>query len=417
MAAEGCATIPNDSKISPGGEPFETSSGDEDVLKYIVKLKLPRRQKSELDKRLRSLVDQAAGLSPNCEALGMGNGVQGEELPAPAEPITNLIEKKEEACTSASWTSYFSYKRQISRDKPYVDSSSDQFDSDTSSTGQKAFTLMKSFLATISVMISSPYLRQRLLLAFDIEFYNGVAIGASNIVLDWPFSPLYHHLGDVRADIHVDPNATSSQRNEIDALQHFVTEDLPAKLYEDVKCKISQGFIQYKDIWALFKPGDLVVSKDPVGNEDISRIVSVKRERNPRLPAYESGTITIWYVKLVKIAWKGGRYKKILTRWRIESFTGSQKITNLELCPLWCRDDRDLLRDAAIQRGKLWKKFHEDEPTTMMYVGQALCFLTDEPLRSDRDREGEFAVHYNTFTVSIYMFLTMNAAHSSSFLQ
>jgi hypothetical protein len=372
-----------------------------------VELKLPRRQKSKEDRRIQSRMDQTAGLSPNHDAPGTENGVVAEELPAPTEPLEDLVETEEETCTSANWMSYFSYKQQNQRDGPYTESSSDQFDSDKPSKG-KAFTLNKNYGAVIELSISSPYLRGHLLRVIDIEFYNGVNIGSSKTALAWPYTPLYHHLEEMRANIHNDHDATKSQRNDIDALHYFVTEGPPAKLYEDVRSKIAQGFIVYDEIWALFKPGDFAVLKDPVGNNDICGIESVKLEISPYGTIW--GPQYFWYMTLIKIAWKGGRFRRVSTRWRMESFTGSRKISDLQICPLWILDDRDSLKDAAIQRGKLWKKLHEGEPTTMVYDGQALCLLTENSFRNDNylhEREGVFESDYNTFDVRAYLLLMM----------
>jgi len=58
-AREGTAT-PNPSP--PEGQSSNDSSDDEDVLKYIVELKLPKRQNLQLNKRLRGRNDPAKGL-------------------------------------------------------------------------------------------------------------------------------------------------------------------------------------------------------------------------------------------------------------------------------------------------------------------------------------------------------------------
>jgi hypothetical protein len=124
---------------------------------------------------------------------------------------------------------------------------------------------------------------------------------------------LYHHFEDIRANVHNDRNATKTERNDIDVLHYFVTEGTPAKLYEDIRSKIAQGFITYDEVWALFKPGNLAVVKDPVGNDDIAQILSVKLETNSRgAPIY--GPQYLWYITLLKVAWKGCRFRRISTR-------------------------------------------------------------------------------------------------------
>ena len=149
----------------------------------------------------------------------------------PTPTITDLVETQEDTCTSANWMSYFSYKQQKQGDAPYLNSDSDEFDDDVSSKATKAFTLRKPYKGAIGLTISSPYIREHLLRAIGIEFYNGVAIGASHTVLNWPFSPLYHHLGDIRANVHNDHNATKTERNNIGKCLTYPPEKLIYLLY------------------------------------------------------------------------------------------------------------------------------------------------------------------------------------------
>jgi hypothetical protein len=355
---------------------------DDDVV-----LRLPKKQMPEVEKLIRSHAEQPAESTSHCDSSRRGSSVLVEELPTQAKPLTNTTET-EEICCHENWTSYILYREENKDGGSFVDSSPDQFDRDSTYVETKALTLTRFKDNKIELTISSPYLREHLLRLINIEFYHGVTVGASKIILESPFTPLYHHLGDMRAAIIGDKNATKSQRNDMEVLHFFVTEGFLAKKYADVRSKISQGFIEYNELWALFKPGDFAVSSDPIGDNDISQVLSMKLEKN-RLP---HGPQYFWFITLVKIAWSEGRFRRVSYRTQIDSFTGFRKISDLQICPLWHREDRDLLRDTAIQRGKSWKKYWGNEPVTMTYEGQAvICLVASSFLRD--------LAQFNTFNV------------------
>jgi hypothetical protein len=105
----------------------------------------------------------------------------------------------------------------------------------------------------------------------------------------------------------------------------------------------------------------------------------------------------------------------------MEDFTGSRKITDLEICPLRYVKDRDRLRDAAIQQGKSWKNYLDDKPVTMVYEGQALCLLAPhfsrEPTFAIAENDGVYESEFNTFEVRahISVILTDNVLTISAF--
>jgi len=98
-----------------------------------------------------------------------------------------------------------------------------------------------------------------------------------------------------------------------------MTEGPPAKLYGDVRSKISQGFIVFDEFWAFFKPGDFAALKDRFRNYDISWVEFVKLGKN-----IASGP-KFWRIKLMKIAWKGGQFRRVFTQRQMESFTALRK--------------------------------------------------------------------------------------------
>ncbi len=56
-------------------------------------------------------------------------------------------------------------------------------------------------------------------------------------------------------------STTELQRNDIDVLYYFVIMSFLVKLCEDISHKISQLFMKYNELWALFKSEDLAASE------------------------------------------------------------------------------------------------------------------------------------------------------------
>jgi hypothetical protein len=212
-----------------------------------------------------------------------------------------------------------------------------------------------------------------------IEHYHGVSLSASGIHLTGGFIPLYHHIDEMKFNIAADSEANPSDHADMDALYYFCTVGWPAKGHADTRNNISQGLITYREIGALFKPGDFAVRKETLGQYSIFKISSVKLERQPAPP----GPIlpNVWFITLYSVAWGGDNFRQSVSRRQLISFDGTKRITDLEFYPLSHHQSGDEIREVAIQRGKKWKQCCESDPKVMSYQGPALSALRENDRR------------------------------------
>ena len=207
-----------------------------------------------------------------------------------------------------------------------------------------------------------------------IEHYHGVSISESTTILGSPFPPLYHHLEEMKINVSSDPNATDLDKKHMDALYYFTKFGWPGSIYGDVKNLLSRGLIVYDKLWAVFKPGDLVVTRDPIGIFTLAEVTSVKYEEHPS----PGRTQYRWWVELVTISQKNGQFRKFSVRNRLEKFAGARKIIELDFYPLKYHDRADELMEEALVRGRKWKNFIEGQTKVMNYEGEALPIILAE---------------------------------------
>lgn len=116
-----------------------------------------------------------------------------------------------------------------------------------------------------------------------------------------------------------------------------------------------------------------------LGNNISDRFWS-KRVSRPggQLPEYR------WWITLIKITTRSKHYRKISIRRRIEIYAGAKRITELDFYPLSYYDKADELKEASLKRGKLWKKLNDGKPRVMVYQGDALSMVLENPPLNSR---------------------------------
>jgi hypothetical protein len=191
-----------------------------------------------------------------------------------------------------------------------------------------------------------------------------------------------------------DSDATPEAKGYFDALYNFFTLGFPQEKFRNIREIIRQGLIMYEDLWALFRIGDMVVSKDPTGSYEISQISSVKKEFsiNP-LPASHISDIHKWTVTTTQLLFSGGKFRIWSKKRQVSPFSGSKKIEDLAFYPLAHHENPEKLRELLLQRGLSWKQYHECEPKVMSYNGPALSLHGASTVDSPRGQ-------YHTVKVS-----------------
>lgn len=241
--------------------------------------------------------------------------------------------------------------------------------------------LIKYYLS-VSLTILSPYLGKHFKEVVDIQCYHGITPTAAGINIIAPYVPLYHHLEDMETNIANDVNATPTDQNDFQALRYFCSQGYHHENFRDVRELIAEGVILYDQTWALFRSGDLVVSRDPVGGYEITEVTSVKLEHRPPGFAgfsedrpFELGQV--WIIYSQQLTWEAGDFRKVSKQHCLKKFPDSKKIEELEVYPLSHYKEKEKLREDLLQRGLAWKRHCEGRPKVMHYQGQALLLIGD----------------------------------------
>jgi hypothetical protein len=246
---------------------------------------------------------------------------------------------------------------------------------------------------TMRFEIESAYLQKQFRKVIDIQYHYGVALLASAVIISSPFAPFYHHLEELKANIADDSEISRADRNYFNAVYSFFTLGSARKRFEDIRNLVEEGFIIYSDLWALYKPGDLVVSKDPIGNYELAQVTSVKWEED----IWTRFQRNRWFITTVQMDYSAGKFQKVSRRRRVEEFAGAMRIKELEFYPLSHYPSMTELKAAALQRGKDWKSLCEAAPKIMSYQGRALSLF--KQARQDYRLDVYSLPDYNTVAV------------------
>ncbi len=235
-----------------------------------------------------------------------------------------------------------------------------------------------------------------LLKAFDIILKNRrdpyITKSDDSISFDFPYVPLYFHYHEVikSAKRELDSSSRSFDNKEAAALQLWYERwVLPAhtKIQETIKT----GWITYEDIWALFRPGDIVFSLDKFKQPRLYFIAATALRNNsgladlPPIPFFSSFQKRRFALELGFINWDSSiqMFKREKRTESIAAFSGSRRVTDLEFYPLQFYKDGnrqaidELLADLQ-QRGHQWKTLVSEAPTCMHHNGPATEFRTPQ---------------------------------------
>ena len=326
------------------------------------------------------------------QAANLGGSYEKEtENTSPKD--TESVDGGPAVCTVSNWESFLPFRRYSANDqyvKLSIPGKEDRktgpillrpTDAQDDYTDSSLFDIYSRRDDLPQLEIYSMYLQRKFRDIIEIPLYSAIALYASCLTISPPYVPLFHHLDELKENIFNDPNLSSKDRNSFQAICNFFTFARPQKLFEDVQNIIEEGFIIYREMWALYRPGDYVVSHNPLGSLEISQVSSVKYERDTSSYPYHY----YWYVTTKQLAWTQKGYQLASMRHRIESFEGAKRIVELEFCPISRYPENEKVKERVCQRGRNWKQYCEGRPMVMTYKGQALSLIRDSRFQSRRD--------------------------------
>lgn len=330
---------------------------DEPLIRVTGLKRLQLIQVDEICLRLESNIDH----QPGCPTTSREH---------PIDAVLDSTTNEGDDYTSQNWKSFIAWK--IGKENEAARESDPVSFEDGIPESSKPLTVTKTISGddaspTVELAISSTFLQAQLTKFARIEQYPGTSLRSTEIVLYNDFPALYHHIEEMATNVAQDTTASTRDRHEMKTLYSFITKGFKSKMYQDIKEELSRGLIRFDHIWAVFKVGDLVFTKTPLGLSEIGVIRSISTAKDDN-----NSKIFHWIVNIAKINWRLGFYKKVSVAMELYSFRGSKKITDLDFYPLSYRQDQYDLKESGMKRGELWKKYLERGVTTMSYQGLAL---------------------------------------------
>lgn len=211
-----------------------------------------------------------------------------------------------------------------------------------------------------------------------VKFYPGVLNDSSSILLTEPYAPLYHYKDELVRAIN------SACSEELSERFFTVSNRFSSANHEKARNFIENNVTTFDTLWALYKPGELLISEDEFDQPTLHYFTACARRTGPgNFRDVMAGTMyensmqqrSIWCIDAWSMKWDGStrRLSRHLTTWAIAQFSGSRNITSLEVYPLRFYDGKfgDDIQSKLQLRGHQWKKLISSPPICQNYEGPA----------------------------------------------
>lgn len=212
-----------------------------------------------------------------------------------------------------------------------------------------------------------------------------------------PYAALFYHYDDI---------ADAAKRHGTGCYEDF---EVFSKYYQDhilpehnrIRLLLSEGLVLYEDLWALYRPGDLVFGVQEYGEPSVNKLMNIKylgdhriegsvsrggvsRTANPRPPGGLPGPRVAlghsWFTKWDNSSGTFGRQTK---SWQISEYTGTREISSLRFYPLRYykggkQHEIETLLTNLEERGRKWRVLMCERPACFDYKGQASELTCEE---------------------------------------
>jgi hypothetical protein len=237
------------------------------------------------------------------------------------------------------------------------------------------------------MIILSPYIQKVFMEV--VKFFPGVDFTRDSIEMIFPYPPLYHYFTDMKNFVH---NDKSEDRNVDDfhVLEWYHDNHLIDQ-YNEAQSFLGLSNVSFEYLWAIFRPGDLVVTRDGLGllQLHVLTIAEMRKRGKSDIDIYQHpGDFPQQelVVKAWSIVWFPSQrtFGRSLWSFVIPPFSGSRGVTSLEVYPLRLEDvpSQKRIREELIKRGNIWKKLVSERPSCWQYKGAAFSGQIDESFRS-----------------------------------
>ena len=238
--------------------------------------------------------------------------------------------------------------------------------------------------------IYSPYVRK--VFRAVIQYYPNIAYGASFIRLVEPYAPLFIYYSEMCDYASRDVPDASESPDDFKAFQDYYQRRL-APDYDKIRATLAQNRIQFDQLWALYRPGDLLFTMDDFGQTQLYSMISTNLKPPGRFHVLNETIekpwrygIDGWFVTWDNAAQK---FTRSLRTHIVNSFEGTRNITSLACYPLKYHPDLCLCSKKDIYklleaRGNAWKNL-VTSPSCHRYNGFCRSYISDRD-PEDKDK-------------------------------
>jgi hypothetical protein len=151
-----------------------------------------------------------------------------------------------------------------------------------------------------------------------------------------------------------------------------------SRTIDSVEVTAGEKRITYDDLWTLFAPGTLAIEDDHLGNPRVSRVRHGNYYDLSEIPGEEP----MFRVSLDYVEFDGTNYGWARGDCGIKRFTGALPYSELDICPLYLKNDAAMIKTRILARAKKQMDLLEKPYSLHQYsdYGLVLEKQTDDPI-------------------------------------
>ncbi|KAI1482837.1 hypothetical protein F4774DRAFT_428242 [Daldinia eschscholtzii] len=203
----------------------------------------------------------------------------------------------------------------------------------------------RGFWDTNSISIQDPLMRK--ILNDTLKGYPDLCLEEENWTFWLPFQPLVHRwtkLEEYATKAKADPNT----EHAFSGLLCFLTSIVEDPFSQFARIK-ETGNIDFENIWHLYAPGSLVVSRE-WDVDLVSRVVRCKKHTSPL------GINPVWMIDVEYVDWDGEKCGYRDYSFKINNFDGYRPVTQSVVFPIRYAEDEAGLRAALTEKGRKFEQ-------------------------------------------------------------
>jgi hypothetical protein len=228
-----------------------------------------------------------------------------------------------------------------------------------------------------SIVIQSPLIRD--VLEPVLKEYPGITSELSSLTIEAPFACFYHRWAELKSAFKA---CTGETAEHMGLLMTLLTAEFEG-IQKAMSDLLRNDVIEHKYLWALFNPGDVLITK--LQGQDAAVVMEDGVEYDDT-PNGDEG-----YALLCRhIDYNGGTTGFVSTKIKIPEFKGSKPLANLPAVPLRTREDKEELKEKFIRQGEQFAKLRN--ATFLEYAGPALLAIQSNVDIEDADQRQQTQV-------------------------